>query len=267
MPSRSAAEARVGMSGWVYALARRVLPEGLRQADELAYASEPRDLDRAQRLVLLAAEPRAGQKWRADDPGRLRVLGQGSALHHPHAAGCEDVDRAAGELLRLRNPRARCPSSVRSSGSSRPTSTSTPSCSSGSSLLPRTTTEAVELAGNRRPGWTASEYLTRMPTAHRGTRSSPATSASTTRMPQRSWTKHGVADRARRQRGSMARSSTGSQQISPTRACTATGVVHDGYDDEPAWNLGGVGATHLDDGRDTYVYFDTTRRSGCLSTP
>ena len=75
------------MAGWTYEPWRgEFYPKGLRQADELAYASEHGHVDRAQRLVLLAAEAGELAEVADRDARRLRVLGQGSAVHHPHPA-------------------------------------------------------------------------------------------------------------------------------------------------------------------------------------
>ena len=110
---------RIGISGWSYPPWRGdFYPEGLPQARELEYAARAAQHDRDQRLVLLAAAADELPRLARADAGRLRVRGQGRALHHAHEEARRRRD-AAGELLRVGRARARRRSSGRSSGSSR----------------------------------------------------------------------------------------------------------------------------------------------------
>ena len=93
---------RVGISGWTYAGWRGdFYPTGLVHRLELAYAAERLELDRGERLVLLAAAARVVPLLARADARRLRLLGQGRALHHAPEATRGRRD-AAGQLLRLR---------------------------------------------------------------------------------------------------------------------------------------------------------------------
>ena len=68
---------RVGIGGWSYAPWRGVFyPKGLKQADELAYATAHLDLDRDQRHALPSAKPKELPQLGGDRAGRFRLLRQ-----------------------------------------------------------------------------------------------------------------------------------------------------------------------------------------------
>ena len=135
------------------ALAWRLLPEGTAATPRAGVRRLAADLDRDQRLVLLAATARrAGRSGAREVPGRLRLRGQGRPLHHPHEAPA----RRRGCRWPTSSPRACWPSATRSDRSCG----SCPATFAYDhdvlaeffSLLPRTTTEAARLAtAPRRP--------------------------------------------------------------------------------------------------------------------
>ena len=102
------AEARVGISGWrLPGLAQDLLPGGSRRSKQRARVRRRAPhLDRDQRVVLRPAEAHQLPAVARRDARRLRLLGQGSALHHPSEEARRRRD-AAGQLLCLRRARAR----------------------------------------------------------------------------------------------------------------------------------------------------------------
>ena len=119
--SRPMAEARIGISGWVYAPWRGVFyPKGLRQADELAYASSHVTSIELNGSFYSLQRPASWQRGATRRPttSSSRSRARGSS---PTSSGSRRR-RAARELLRLRRPRDGRRSSARSSGSCRRTS-------------------------------------------------------------------------------------------------------------------------------------------------
>ena len=117
---------RIGISGWRYPGWRGTsIPRGCRSA--ASWSTPPAaQLDRDQRLVLLAAAAVELRGLARGDARRLRVRGQGRPLHHPH----EEARATSRRRWRTSSPRAcwrSATSSGRSSGSSRRSSASTPS--------------------------------------------------------------------------------------------------------------------------------------------
>src|SRR5688572_24576788 len=83
------------------AVARNVLPRGPGAAPRARVRVAVPELDRDQRLVLLAPAPVELPGVARPDPGRLRLLAEGRALHHAHEAAEGRRDRD-GEFLRVR---------------------------------------------------------------------------------------------------------------------------------------------------------------------
>src|SRR6185312_782512 len=86
------------------AVARRVLSEGTGAARRtvLRIASLPQH--RIERLVLFVANPAELRTLARADAARIRVRGEGPALHHAYQTAARHR-RAAGEFLRLRRVR------------------------------------------------------------------------------------------------------------------------------------------------------------------
>ena len=88
------------------AVARRLLPEGPAAAPRAGVRRLAADLDRDQRLLLLAAATVELGEVARGGARRLRVRGQGRPLHHPHEAPPRRRG-AAGQLLRPGRARPR----------------------------------------------------------------------------------------------------------------------------------------------------------------
>ncbi len=89
---------RIGISGWTYrAVARRVLSEGPAAEARTGIRHQPVQLAGDQRHVLRHAAAGRVRRLGGSCAGRVRVRGEGAALHHPHQAAARRGD-AAGEL-------------------------------------------------------------------------------------------------------------------------------------------------------------------------
>ena len=94
-------DVRIGISGWRYEPWRGVFyPPGLRAATRAGVRLADAADDRDQRLVLFAAAAGVVRGMARRDAARLRLRGQGLALHHAHAEAAQRA-RAARQLLRL----------------------------------------------------------------------------------------------------------------------------------------------------------------------
>jgi uncharacterized protein YecE (DUF72 family) len=93
------AEARVGISGWVYAPWRGVFyPKGLRQADELAYASSHVTSIELNSSFYAVPKPESWQRWRDGTPADFVFAVKGPRLI-THFRRLRDVDSAMSDFL------------------------------------------------------------------------------------------------------------------------------------------------------------------------
>ena len=154
------AQCRIGMSGWTYAPWRgEFYPKGLRQADELAYASSKVTSIELNGSFYSLQKPASWQKWRDETPDDF-VFSVKAPRFITHIKRLDDVDEPLANFFASGHPRDGRQARSGALAACRRASTSIRRSSRpSSSKLPHTTTEAVELAKKRGERMSGKEYL------------------------------------------------------------------------------------------------------------
>jgi uncharacterized protein YecE (DUF72 family) len=256
MPGR--AEARVGISGWLYPPWRGVFyPKGLRQADELAYAAERLTSIEVNGSFYSLQRPANWVRWRDGTPDGFRFAVKGprfithikrlrdieSPLANFYASGLLALGPKLGPLLWQLPPNLQFDEALLDGFLGR---------------LPRTHGEAAALARHREGRMSGrASFALRVPAER------PLRYAVEVRHPSfesEAWIavleRHGVASVTADTAGRYPRIDRTTADFAYARLHGELELYASGYDDESLDRWATWARAHLDAGRDTYVYFD-----------
>ena len=249
-------EARIGISGWVYAPWRGVFyPTGLRQADELAYASSHVTSIELNGSFYSLQKPASYQRWRDQTPPgfvfsvkaprfitHIKRLGDiDLPLANFLASGVLALDGKLGPLLWQLPPNLPYDPALIERFLER---------------LPHTTAEALELARGREARMEGREFLqldADRPLRHAIEPRSP--SFDDPRFAEQ-LTRHGVATVLGDNEGRWPRLDWTTADFAYARLHGDEVLYTSGYDDESLDAWAGWVRAHLTAGRDAFVYFD-----------
>ena len=251
-----AARAVVGISGWTYAPWRgEFYPKGLRQADELAYASSKVTSIELNGSFYSLQNPTSWQKWRDETPDDFIFSVKGPRFI-THIKRLDDIDEpianffASGILAmgaKLGPLLWQLPPSL-------PFDAET--VEKFLAMLPRTTTEAVTLAKKRGERMSGKEYLET--DAERPIRHAIEPRSHTFDDPEFAslMEKHGVATVLGDSTGKWPRLDWVTADFAYARLHGDKELYASGYDDAALDDWEEWARSHLDHDRDVYVYFD-----------
>lgn len=252
------AEARIGISGWRYPPWRGVFyPRGLRQADELAYAAERLGSIELNGSFYSLQRPASWARWRDSTPSGFvfavkgprfvthvkRLRDVDAPLANFFASGVLDLGAKLGPMLWQLPPTLRYDPELLDAFLAR---------------LPRSRSDASRLARHR-------DARMRGRSSYAVGRDAPIRHAVEVRHPSfgealDDWSalleRHGVASVAADSAGRYPRIDRVTADFAYARLHGETELYASGYDEASLGRWAAWTRTHLDAGRDAYVYFD-----------
>ena len=248
------------MAGWTYAPWRgEFYPKGLRQADELAYASERVTSIELNGSFYSLQKPTSWQKWAAETPDGFvfavkaprfithirRIEDVAEPVANFFASGILALGAKLGPILWQLPPNLDFDAEV---------------LDRFLALLPHTTTEAVELAGDRSARMDGREYLTT--DADRPIRHALEPRSFSFDDPDAAaiLEKHGVATVLGDSAGRWPKLDWITADFAYARLHGDREIYTDGYDEAGMDTWEEWTRSHLDHDRDVYVYFDNDQK-------
>lgn len=254
------AEARVGISGWRYKNWRGdFYPKGLRQADELAYAADRLTSIEVNGSFYSLQRPANWVRWRDESPDdfvfavkgprfitHIKRLGDVDApLANFFASGVLALDRKLGPVLWQLPPNLPYDE---------------PLLDRFLGLLPRTTHAAAALAAGHDERMEGRSWFDAAAIADRPLRHAVEVRHPSFEAEQESWAaileRHGVASVTADTAGRYPRIDRTTADFAYARLHGEEELYTSGYDDASLDRWARWTRTHLDAGRDAYLYFD-----------